>query len=82
MSGIEVALIGIGVVFLVLGILTGATVLLGRLCQRWEALKVAKKDTKKVKEKGRLVAIVSAAVASYLSGTPGRVRIKSVRQNN
>ena len=83
MPVIEIIIIGIGIVFLVLAILTGATIILGKLCQLGESLKSVKteeKPPKKVKEKE--VAIVSAAIASYLSKGPNQIIINSVNQIN
>jgi len=85
MSVIEIIIIGIGIVFLVLTILTGATVILGKLCQLGERLKSVKtgqKPLKKSKEKEKVIAIVSAAIASYLSKGPNQIMINSINRIN
>lgn len=82
MSVEEVVIIGIGIVFLVLTILMGATIILGKLCQLGKSLKPAKKEEETLKEKEKLVAIVSAAIASYLSKKPNQIMINSIKQTH
>lgn len=82
MSVIEIVIIGIGIVFLVLAILTGATIILGKFCQLGESLKSAKREEKalkKAEEKEKVVAILSAAIASYISKKPTQIMITSMK---
>jgi len=81
MSVIEIAIIGIGIVFLVLAILTGATIILGKFCQLGKSLKSEKRERETLKkEKGEIVAISSAVIASYLSRKPNQIIINSIKQ--
>jgi len=70
-----------GIVFLVLTILTGATIILGKFCQLEKSLKLEKRERKTLKKgKEKVTAIVSAAIASYLSKGPNQIIINSVKQ--
>lgn len=85
MSVVEVAIIGIGVVFLVLAILTGATIILGKFCQSGKNLqstKIEGEAIEKTIEKGKLIAMVSTAIVSYLSKKPNQIMINSINQIN
>lgn len=78
MSPITIAITGLGVVFTVLGVLTVITIVSGKICQRWMAPE--KVEEERIEEKNKLAAVISAAVASYLSDNPSKAKISSVKK--